>query len=139
MGNRVLTWHYEGTVGNETRIGPTYYMERNYTPVAVRIHAVTAPTSDAQIDIYDDGTSIFNDRTPLIINLTTGKNETGASATAAVLDKGQNADEYAEDFRTSLIEEGSWLHCNLKEAGGGKNFTVHLELFSLDEPLEEEE
>lgn len=140
MGNRILTWHHEGTIGNETRIGPTYYMERNYTPVAVRIYAATAPTSDAEVDIYDDGTSIFNNRTPLAINRTTGVNETGASATAAVLGAGVNAEENAEDFVDSpIIEEGSWVHCNLKKAGGGKNFTVHLELFSPDEPLEEEE
>ena len=138
MSNRILTFH-QTAGGNPQRIGPTYYMEADYTPIAVRIYAVNAPTRDAQVDIYDDGVSIFTNNTPRIINQTTGKDETGAATTAAVLTKGQNSEDVAEDFGTTQIDKGSWVHCMLRDSGGGNNFTVQLELFSPDEPLEEEE
>ena len=137
MGTQILTFHHQEPIGNETRIGPTYYIEADYTPVAVRIHAETAPTRDAKVDIFDDGVSIFQNRTPTVINRTTGRDETDAAVTEAVLATGENLEESAEDFSTSLIEEGSLVHCNLVDAGGGRNFTVQLELYSSDEVKEE--
>lgn len=136
---RVLTFHYHGTTGNEERMLPTYYIEANYTPVAVRIYAEIAPSRDALVDIYDDGVSIFNNRTPRDHHPTTGRDETGATVTAATLGKGLHTEEYAEDFATITIDEGSWVHCNLVDAGSGRNFTVQFELFTDDEPLGEEE
>ena len=137
---RYLTFHFHGTTGNEARMSPSaYYVESNYTPVAVRIYAETAPTRDAKFDIFDDGVSIFNNRTPYQQNLTTGVVLTGAPVTACVLPIGQNTEESAEDFSASLIEVGSWVYCNILDSGGGKNFTVQLELYSQAEEQDEEE
>lgn len=136
---RILTFHFHGQSGNETRMLPAYYMEADYTPVAVRINAEDAPLADAQIDIFDDGVSIFNNRTPLDYHYSTQKAQTKAAVTAAFLSGGVNSDENAEDFRASIIEKGSWVHCNLVTGGGGKNFSVQFELFSAEEPLVEEE
>ncbi len=138
MANRILTFH-QVTGGNPQRIGPTYYIEADYTPVAVRIYAATAPIRDALVDIYADGISIFANRTALVINRASGKDDTGEAVTAAVLGEGLNAEENAEDFGTDTIEEGSWVHCVLQDSGGGNDFSVHLELSSQDEPLTEEE
>lgn len=137
---RILTFHYHDTTVGEKRMLPTYYIEADYTPVAVRIYAETAPsTGDAKIDIYDDGVSIFNNRTPRDYHPTTYKEETGVAVTAAVLGNGLNSEEYAEDFATITIDNGSWVHCNLVDAAAGKNFTVQFELFTDAEPLGEEE
>jgi len=43
MADRILTWHRHKIDGDETRIGPTYYMDAEYEPLAVRIYAETAP------------------------------------------------------------------------------------------------
>lgn len=137
METRILSFHHKDAIGNETRMQPTYYIEANYTPVVVRIHAEVAPSRDAKVDIYDDDVTIFNNRTPLDINPSTGRNQSGAAVTAQVLCAGQNKEELAGDFATDLIEEGSWVHCNIVDSGGGKNFSVHLELQSLEEGIED--
>lgn len=137
--NRVLTFHHHGTTGNETRMLPTYYIEADYTPVAVRIHAEDAPTSDAEVDIFDDGVSIFNSRASNLINPSSGVRTIVQNTTAVVLPAGSKSEENAEDFSNTLIEEGSWVHCSLVNAGGGFDFSVHLEISSSDEPLTEEE
>lgn len=55
--NRILTWFF----GNGEQ--PAFYMERDYTPTHVRLGAVTAPSGgDCEIDIRDDGVSIFANR-----------------------------------------------------------------------------
>ena len=131
--NRILTWHQKEAVGNETRIGPTYYIEADYIKVAVRIYVVTAPTRDAKIDIFDDGVSIFNSRRYDSIDLTSGIRTVFTNETSVILVKGENADEIADDFSTKSIEEGSWVYCNLVDAGGGKDFTVQLELHQVSE------
>lgn len=130
--NRLLTFHIHDTSGNEVRMAPSaYYMDAEYAKVAVRIYAETAPLRDAKFDILDDGVSIFENRTSRALNVTTGVDITGDAVTAAVLAKGDNADEWAEDFNDNPIKEGSWVYCNLVDSGGGKNFTVHLELEDL--------
>lgn len=146
MGTRILTFHGANRMGDVVRLGATYYIEADYTPVAVRIYARDIPISaDAKIDIYDDGVSIFNNRTLSDLDLDTGKVTTGVAVTAAVLGAGLHAEEYAEDFATDIdgeyviIEKGSWVHCTLDNTGGGNNFSVHLELYTGDEELTEEE
>lgn len=132
--NRLLVFHYHETAGSNTRMGPSaYYMDVEYDKVAVRIYAESAPTVDAKIDIFDDGVSIFNNRTNRALNATTGVDITGAAATEAILPSGQNSEEMAEDFTDAVIEEGSWVYCNLVDSGGGKNFTVQLELSPVSE------
>ena len=138
MGTRILTWHHKEPVGNEVRIGPTYYIEADSVPIATRIYAEFAPTCDAQVDIFNDGVSIFENRTPTQINQTSGKNETGDAVTEAVLGLGHNSVEFSGNLEEDTIEEGSWVHCNLVDSGGGRNFTIHLEvktLLSDDESL----
>ena len=115
--NRILVFHYHEWAGSLTRMAPSaYYIEADYEKVAVRIYAEDAPIRDAKIDIFDDGASIFN---------------THSAGTYVTLAAEQNGEEAAESFNDNLIEEGSWLYCELKDAGGGSNITVQLELKSL--------
>ena len=130
---RTLTFYGKEIVGGEIRLGPTYYMEAEYQPVAVRLYAGTAPKTTAKINILDDGVSIFDNRTPTQQNATSGRDITEAAVTAAFLEAGQNAEEYAEDFTTAIISPGSWVYCVMEDTGDGVNFTVHLELELLSE------
>ncbi len=138
MGTRFLTFHRTEPSGNEVRMSPSaYYIERGYTPVAVRIYAETAPLVDALVDTFDDGVSIFNNRTSRIINPISGVNQSGAAVTAVSLPEGTRSEEHAEDFSASIIAEGSWVYATLV-CGGGRNFSVQLELHSEDEEATEE-
>ena len=58
MPKRILNWHipYPGAPL------PAFYMERDYVPEKVRIYAQDAPSSDFEVDIRDDGATIFADR-----------------------------------------------------------------------------
>lgn len=59
MADRILVWHLDRLNG-DSRQGPTYYLDRDYEPVAVRIYATIAPKDgELVIDIKDDGSSIF--------------------------------------------------------------------------------
>ncbi len=138
MSSRILIWHLHKHQSTGTRIGATYYIEADYTPVAVRIYAETAPKEDAEFNIYDDGVSIFSDRSVNLVNQTTGVVTVRSAKTTAVLPKGDNSEEDAEEFGSSIIDEGSWVHCNVIEDGGGENFTVQLELESQLEPEEQQ-
>lgn len=138
MATRILTFH--GLNATSNSLGATYYIEGDYTPVAVRIYAEKAPQGDTNIDIYDDGVSIFGNRTPLTYS--TGRTD-DPTVTAAVLSAGLNSEEHAEDFATDsegtiTIEKGSWVHCTL-DGDGANNISVQLELYTGDEELTEEE
>ena len=52
---RIVNWHIPR---NGVPL-PTFYMERDYLPEKVRIYAQDAPTGEFEVDIRDDGTSIF--------------------------------------------------------------------------------
>ena len=41
--DRVLTWHLASFIEGTEAQGPTYYMEKDYDPGHVRIHARIAP------------------------------------------------------------------------------------------------
>jgi len=132
--NRLLVFHYHETSGNEVRMAPSaYYMDGEYNKVSVRIYAENAPVRDAKIDIFDDGVSIFNDRSNRAFNFATGVVIPKTAETYAVLAVGQNSEDVAEDFNDTLIAKESWVYCNLVDAGGGKNFTVQLELHQVSE------
>ena len=132
--NRLLIFHLHETSGNEARMAPSaYYIDGEYDKVSVRIYAETAPLRDAKFDIFDDGVSIFSNRTNRAWDITTGLEITGKVTTEAILPANQNSEEMAEDFNDALIEEGSWVYCNLVDAGGGRNFTVQLELHQVSE------
>lgn len=132
--NRLLIFHVHETSGNQVRMAPSgYYMDGEYDKVGVRIYAENAPIRDAKIDIFDDGVSIFSNRTNRAWNRTTGVEITGDATTEAILPVNQNSEEIAEDFTSEPIAEGSWVYCDLVDAGGGKNFTVQLELHQVSE------
>ncbi len=118
MADRILTWYVEAIVSDGTGQGPVYCLEDDYTPVALRLYATIAPdTADLQVDIKDDGTSIFT-------HLPT-------------LQKGQNGQDWWEDFSTDItMEKYSWISLDVS-SGGAKRITVQLELnkvLSDDEP-----
>jgi len=133
--NRILVFHSKDNT--EDRIGPTYYMDAEYDKVAVRIYAETAPARDAKIDIYDDGVSIFADRSSSTLDSDSTPGypvfTAGTAKTYAVLPEGQNSEDIADDFNSTLIEEGSWVYCELEDSGEGENFTVQLELHPVSE------
>jgi len=129
-----LIFHLHDTVGNNTRMAPSaYYMEADYIPVNVRIYAEGAPSRDAKIDIFDDGTSIFENRASTSVNKSTGVVTVQATATEAILMAGETEADLAGNLNTDItIKEGSWVYCNLVDSGGGKNFMVQLELERLE-------
>lgn len=131
--NRILSFHHHGTSGNEVRMAPAYYIEAEYDKVAVRIYAEEALLWDAKFDIFNDGISIFNNKTSKTSDIDTGRDTTGDDDTTINLSKGANSDELAENFTKTLIAKDSWVYCNLIDAGGGKNFTVQLELRQTSE------
>ena len=137
--NRIFTFHLHETSGNQAVMLPSYFVNAEYEPVAVRIHAVTAPIREAKIDILDDGVSIFNDQGSQHVNKTTGVISTVGSGTAVTLAAGENYEESAEDFLDSTIEVGSILTCNLVDSGGGRNYTVQLELHQVSEDDDRED
>lgn len=138
MADRILTWIIDKYPGDTTVPG-AFYIENEYTPVAVRIHAQTAPdVADATFDILDDGVSIFADRDKDLVTVSTGVTKFHTPNTKIILPKGDNSETDAEDFKENLeIEEGSWITCQMFADGGGKNFTVILEL-DLQLPPEED-
>jgi len=138
--NRILTWHLSSVGSKEERVGPAYFIETDYVPVAVRIHAEIAPhLTDAAFDIFDDGVSIFADRGSKVKNHITGAILSDVSTTTVLLMKGETEEVDAEDFKEYLhIEKGSWVTCEVKEGGQGKNFSVHLELLRVEEEEETE-
>ena len=135
--NRLLIFHYHDTAGNSVRMAPSaYYMDGEYDKVAVRIYAATAPFREAKVDIFDDGVSIFTNQSSRMYHKVTGVDITPADATEVTLAAGENLEENAEDFTDTPIEVGSCIYCNLVDAGGGKDFTVQLELHQVSEDEE---
>ena len=88
--DRILTFHHHGS-GQDIRMAPfMYYTNAEYEKVAVRIHAKDAPNTEAEINIYVDGVSIFNEREDSVYNRTTGVatsvgSGTGVSSTVVLL------------------------------------------------------
>ena len=134
MAIRIIVWHipYPGSPL------PAFYMERDYSPGKLRIHAEQASNGgECQVDIRDDGTTIFAERglRPTAWNQT---KLTGTSLKNAVLPKGATLEEHADDFLQgeNTISEGSVLTCHEIELNGAKNVTGQLELESADEDEE---
>jgi hypothetical protein len=139
MADRILTFHSNPIGGDGDRIGATFYMEADYDPIAVRIHAEGAPDySNARIDIFDDDVSIFTNQAASCIQSKSTKGPTVISDTedtSISLMQGDNTDEIAERLNGDSIDEGSWVYCKLVTSGGGrcKNLSVHLELAKISE------
>ena len=133
---RIVTWHIPYPGAPLAR----FYMERDYTPAKLRLLAEQAPSVDCEVDIRDDGTTIFADR-GLRPESKSASRSTGTTKTTAVLPKGANLEEAADDFPSSVatIEEGSVLTCHEIEMGGAANVTIQLELESIGDEDEDEE
>ncbi len=132
--DRILIFHYHDTSGKTVRMSPSaYYVDAEYEKVAVRIYAEGAPSTEAEIDILDDGVSIFNERGSAVAHRTTGVISIVGSGTGATLAANQNSEDAAQDFTDDVIVEGSWVSCNLVKGGGGKNYTVQFELRQVSE------
>ena len=134
--NQSISFHIES--GSQVMMLPAHYIEADYAVVAARIYAERAPSvEDAEFDIYADGVSIFTNRTPT---------PTPAPGTEAVLTltttisltKDNNDESFTGDFSASMLEAGTWLTCKLIKGGGGKNFTVQLDLVRISDPEEDE-
>ena len=139
MSNKTLTWQTFKFEGNRYSIGPTYYIEADYEPVAVRIYAEVAPEiQDAEFNIYDDGTTIFADRSSSTWYRDGGVQTQGTPITNIALTKGEKDEVFASDFNGTIIEGGSWVSCNYVTSGGGLNFTIQLDLVRLSEEDENE-
>lgn len=138
MADRILTWSVHKCTGNPTVMLPSHYIEADFAPVAVRIYAVKAPDYDeAKFEIYDDGVSIMEDHA-YNYNTYIANTATYSGTYEFFLGKNENAEEMAENFKEVPIETGSWLTCVLKQAGGGMDFTVILELDKLSEEEDSE-
>ena len=139
MSKRVLTWNTLKSDGNLYSIGATYYIEADYEPVAVRLYAEVAPdVEDAEFNIYNNGETIFQNRASDTYYVTGGVQTKATPVTNVILTKGENDEVFAGDFKDTVIEGGSWVSCNLIKDGGGKNFTVQLDLVRLSEEDENE-
>jgi hypothetical protein len=122
-------WHAHKTDSDIYSIGPTYYIDAAYTPVAVRAYAEKAAVYEAvEYDIYDDGVSIFSDSSSDVMYATGGIKIQGDVVTSQKLDIGINSDDQADDFNNSVIEKGSWMSCRLTKDGAARNLTFILEL-----------
>jgi hypothetical protein len=110
--NRILTWYANEIGDTQDRV---YYMEQDYIPLHVRIYArEPAVSGDVEIDIKDDGVSIFE--------------------TSCFLGESDHETEMAEDFLEELtIEQGSWVSFDVKKLGGAHGITVQLELDTADD------
>ena len=138
MANKVLVWSVHRCDGNPTVMLPSHYIESDVAPLAVRIYAVTAPDYDeAKFEIYDDGVSIMGDRNYSYSTYIANTANPPAASRDIFLGKGENSEEMAEDFNDNTIEVGSWMTCVLTQDGGGRDFTVVLELENLSESDEE--
>lgn len=132
---RILTWFFEQY--DPSKKAPAFYMEAEYHPVAVRIRAETQPTvADAEFNIYADGVSLFEDHDysygTYIANSAAYRGDTNIHLAA-----NSSVDEMAEDFKEGTIESGTWLTCSILKDGGGRNFTVQLELEKVSESDED--
>ncbi len=126
--------------GNQYSMPPSvYYLDMDCEPIAVRLYAENAPdVEDAEFNIYNDGTTIFADRASHTYYKTGGIETYASAVTNISLTKGENDEVLAGDFKDEVIEAGSWISCNLIKDGGGKNFTVQLDLREIYESGESE-
>jgi len=140
MANRILTWSFnrfpEGGV-----LSPAHYIETDYAPVAVRIHADSMPkVTDAKFNIFNDGVSIFRDTTEVVNSHDINYQMRHVPTTDIELVAGDASDLMAEDFRDGLVfEAGSWVTCKVTSDGGARNVSINLELQPVSDSEEEDE
>ena len=125
---QICIWHgfkKEGKYG----LLPAYYIEDDYAPVAVRVYAEQAPyITDAEFDIYADGVSVFENRSSPEYYQMGGVRVAADDITYATLSKDSNQEEFTGNLKNNSVPAGTWLTCNLITDGGGRNFTIQLDL-----------
>lgn len=125
MADRILDFHAETIIGDGTNQDRAYILDRDYSPRVLRVHARRAPdATDLQIDIKDDGVSIFTNRPSL--------------------QKGENTQDWWEDFKTTgnepaVMEKYSVITFDVTQPAGAKGITVSLELKAEEQDAEEDE
>ena len=110
MADRILVWYMENIDRDGVDMGPAFYIEQDYTPVAVRVMARrSADASNLQFTIKDDGVTIFSRQ--------------------GTLTKGATLDDAAEELPKNppRIAEGSLVTLDVTP-NGAKGITVQLEL-----------
>jgi hypothetical protein len=119
-----LTWHFH----RGERLFASYYLADEFELVAVRIHADGAPTSDLEVDILDEGVSIFADHSGMLpYPGTAAPFYRQTPNTWATLLAGETEELDAEDFRKEDIGPG-WVTLKIGSDGGASNVTVQLDL-----------
>ena len=113
MADRILNWYIEDPKLDGSSEGIEYILEQSYAlPGKVIILAKKAPDGgDLQIDIKDDGVSIFSQ--------------------LPTIPKGQSEDTDWDDFDDdqSLLAQYSKVTLVIPQSGGAKGISVSLELF----------
>lgn len=128
-----LVFHLHGHAGSNTMLSPSaYYISGECTPVAVRLYAGTAPDEDAEFDILDDGETIFGTSEYTTVHNTTGVITEHSSVGYPTLMAGETSEVTDDNFNDNIIEEESWITCQVRDTGNGRDFTVILELESND-------
>lgn len=96
-------------------------------------------TTDASFSVGETITGGTSLATAVILSTTRGyRTQTYVeepAKTVAILPKGENLEEHAEDFPavTAVIFAGSVVTCSVTDMGGANNVTVQLELLTLEE------
>ena len=117
MAKRILVWHVDHPRGDDDSQGPVFYMDSDYSPGSVRLHARLATSGDLKVDIRQDGVSIF-------------------SSEKATLNGGSTLEEDAQDYpldNDPFIAEESVLSFHIIQTGGAEGITCELELTTLED------
>lgn len=114
MADRILSWYVDTIVGDGTNAGAVHCLDKDYTlhHAVVRLHAKQAPDAGVlEIDIKDDGVSIFSGRFPN-------------------LQKSRQKEEEWDDFSDTVrrMEKYSFISLDIRAPAGAKGISVSLEL-----------
>jgi hypothetical protein len=135
--NRFLTFHLHDTTGNAREMSPAYCLDNDYTYVSLQAYAGTAPLRDSKFDIYADGVSIFNNRYHRILDEDSGVDITETPDTTIGLSAGLTRETYIDNFNANDVLSGTWITCKCLDAGGGRDYTLQLELEEVSDTNEE--
>ncbi len=115
MADRVLRWYIDGNISRtKTEVGGVHWLDADYVPVKVNLSARIAGTGSPslEVDILDDGVSIFSDR-PALLGMT---EKTWTTIPANVLREGSkitldiyrvDAEAHSRDLTVELVMDSS--------------------------------
>lgn len=133
--NRILNWNALSDGGNNYNLG-SFYIGEDSIPAAARIHAEISPdVEDAEFDIKCNGVSIFPARNRNIYYPNGGVQTKRDGETTVSLSKGSNSEDIIDAFAEDALVKDTWITCNLINDGGGRNFSIQLEIASVEESL----